>query len=177
MPWRRCAPLPTARHDLCAVTVGDRIFAISGAVDSTLSNVDVYHPASDSWSSAPPIPTGRGWAGAVLLDHTIYVVGGKTILGADGAAGSRPAGGKEPGYITHAAVDALNTHTMEWQTGLPALREARAGPAVVAHRGEIWTIGGVDMSTGTQLQSVEIWDPASRACQFCTGVGAGAESS
>ena len=47
------------------------------------------------------------------------------------AGGSRPAGGKEPGYITHAAVDALDTHTMEWQTGLPALREARAGPAVV----------------------------------------------
>jgi hypothetical protein len=77
--WIQRASMPTPRHDLQSIAVGEQIYAISGADDLTLDVVEIYDVATDTWSAGPPIPTARGWIGAALLDGVIYVGCGKTI--------------------------------------------------------------------------------------------------
>ena len=77
--WIERRGMQTPRHDLAAVAVADRIFAISGADDLTVHDVEMYEVATQTWYPAPPIPTARGWLGADIIDGKIYVAGGKTI--------------------------------------------------------------------------------------------------
>ena len=71
--------MPPPRRALAAVAVDDRIFAISGADDLPVHDVEMYEVATQTWYPAPPLPTARGWLGADILDGTIYAGGGKTI--------------------------------------------------------------------------------------------------
>ena len=41
-----------------------------------LTTVDVYDPATDTWTTAPDMPTGRYGAYSSVLDGKIYVFGG-----------------------------------------------------------------------------------------------------
>ena len=71
--------MPTPRHDLQAITVDSKIYAVSGAGDETVHAVEIYDPQGDSWESGPPIPTARGWFGAGLANGAIYAIGGKRV--------------------------------------------------------------------------------------------------
>src|SRR5205085_5937940 len=58
------APLPTARQRLAAALGGDgRLYALGGYHPSGgyLATVDAYDPATNTWSTAAPLPTGRGY--------------------------------------------------------------------------------------------------------------------
>ena len=59
--WLERRGMQRPRHDLAAVAVENRIFAISGADDLTVHDVEMYEVASQTWFPAPPIPTARGW--------------------------------------------------------------------------------------------------------------------
>ena len=56
-----------------------RFYAISGGGDLTSDVVEIYDVETDTWNQGPPIPTKRGWFGAVLLNQQIYTIAGKTI--------------------------------------------------------------------------------------------------
>ena len=62
--WVQRASMPTPRHDLQAITVGTRIYAIAGAGDETVDVVEIYDPAADRWEQGPPIQLMRGWVHA-----------------------------------------------------------------------------------------------------------------
>ena len=81
--WQYVAPMPTGRYGLAAVSLNGKLYAISGVQADPLdpnnnlvaSNVvEVYDPASDTWSEAPPIPTVHGGAEAHVLNGKIYVL-------------------------------------------------------------------------------------------------------
>ncbi len=88
--WSTAASMPTARSRLAAVTGPDgKIYAIGGSTSSTLdltgysSVVEVYTPATDSWTTAAPMNTPRVGLAAAVSGGQIYAFGGY---------------GKPPGY-------------------------------------------------------------------------------
>jgi N-acetylneuraminic acid mutarotase len=153
--WLPKTSLPTPRHDLCAVAVGDLIYAISGADDETLNVVEMYDASSDTWSEGPVIPTPRGWAGSVLLDGRIYVIGGKTVRTPE----EKPRTGYDGRYTVRVETEALDLSTHTWVRCAP-LREPKAGLTVTTSGGLIYALGGNNMEAGHLCDTVEIYDPA-----------------
>ena len=157
--WVQRASMPTPRHDLQAISVGPRIYAIAGAGDETVDVVEIYDPAEDRWEQGPPIQLMRGWFGAVLLDGFIYAVGGKRL---------RPDEEKEEsGDIAHYeirdSVERLELATGTWSFVAP-LSAPRAGLVATVCGGKIYAIGGNAMdnetrSGGPHLDRVEVFDP------------------
>ena len=78
--WVPKANMPTARYDMAAVSLGEKLYVVGGADDTSgsptwLSTLEVYDPATDSWSSKTPMPTPKHDIGAAVIGDKIYVVG------------------------------------------------------------------------------------------------------
>lgn len=86
--WTRKRDMPSIRSAATASVVNEKIYVIGGYYNDVnnkiirTNTVDIYDPNSDTWSSAPPMPTARSWASSVTLDNKIYVVGGTDNTGA-----------------------------------------------------------------------------------------------
>ncbi|WP_326559829.1 Kelch repeat-containing protein [Micromonospora sp. NBC_01796] len=79
--WTAFAPLPVARQRPVAAFLGDRLYVTGGWSGTNIPaevepSLDVYDPATDTWSTGAPIPQGTAAAGAAVLDKQLYVVGG-----------------------------------------------------------------------------------------------------
>ena len=77
--------MPVPRNQFSCVTFDGKIYAIGGQFhhDSEQldqARVDVYDPASDTWTSGPPLPKGHSHAeGSTFVhDGRIYMAGGHT---------------------------------------------------------------------------------------------------
>jgi uncharacterized repeat protein (TIGR01451 family) len=75
--WSTTGSLATARESAAAILLHTgEVLAIAG-VPSTQNTVERYDPATGRWSSAAPIPVGRGYfAATLLLSGKVLVVGG-----------------------------------------------------------------------------------------------------
>jgi N-acetylneuraminic acid mutarotase len=82
--WTTKSEMPTARQGLSTSVVNGKIYAIGGVDASggsypsakTLSTVEEYDPATDTWTTKSEIPTARGFHSANVVDGRIYVFGG-----------------------------------------------------------------------------------------------------
>ena len=76
--WASRAPMPTARAEMQANVVNDKIYLIGGTLpNGDISNAsEVYDPSSDSWSTVAPIPYQAGLYASAVLSNKIYVEGG-----------------------------------------------------------------------------------------------------
>ncbi|GIG64649.1 S8 family serine peptidase [Phytomonospora endophytica] len=76
--WTPIAEMPTARNQPQAEYIGGKLYVAGGWLESgaTATQVEVYDPASDSWSTAAANPTGRAAAGHASVDGDLYLVGG-----------------------------------------------------------------------------------------------------
>ncbi|MEV4628026.1 carboxypeptidase regulatory-like domain-containing protein [Micromonospora sp. NPDC049523] len=79
--WTPFAPLPMARQRPVAAFLGDRLYVTGGWAGTNIPaevepSLDVYDPATDTWSTGAPIPQGTAAAGSAVLDERLYVVGG-----------------------------------------------------------------------------------------------------
>ena len=151
--------MPTPRHDLQAVTVGKRIYAISGSGDLTSDVIEIYDVESDTWSQGPSMLTKRGWFGAVLLDEKIYVVGGKTVTTDE----EKEQSGNAAYYHIRDSLEVLDLSSHTWSS-LEPMSQSRAGLVATVCRGQIYALGGNAMdneltSGGPHLDRVEIYDP------------------
>ena len=157
--WIQKASMPTPRHDLQAITVGNQIYAISGGGDLTSDVVEIYDVDTDTWNQGPSIPTKRGWFGAVLLGQKIYVIGGKTIRSNEKKART----GDPANYDIRDSVEVLNLTSQTWAP-LKRIAAPRAGLVATVCKGKIYAIGGNAMNneirtSGPHLNTVEIYDP------------------
>ena len=71
---------------LASGSVGDRIFVAGGEVLSegrTETSVEVFDPATQSWSSAPELPVGLHGFPLINVDGTLWIIGGSDQAGAE----------------------------------------------------------------------------------------------
>ena len=79
--WTTKASMPTPRAALSVGVVNGLLYAVGGTSGCTpactaLSTVEVYNPATDSWTTQAPLPTARVDLRAGLLNGLLYAVGG-----------------------------------------------------------------------------------------------------
>jgi N-acetylneuraminic acid mutarotase len=80
--WSLGANLPSAvTYGAAAATEGfmapPLLYVIGGYfLDSYSSNVQVYSPSNNSWSTGPPMPTARAYLGVAVVNDVLYAIGG-----------------------------------------------------------------------------------------------------
>ncbi len=82
--WARKADMPTARVFLGAAALDGLIYAVGGSpgVLTDLATVEIYNPATDSWTSGPPLPTPRSGLAVTAANSGegcgayLYAIGG-----------------------------------------------------------------------------------------------------
>ncbi len=92
--WKELAPMPTPRGAAQAVAVDGKIYVIGGAHANipdkpmteplwvgvpqiVVGTVEEYDPATNTWRSRAPMPTGRNHFLASVVDGKIYAVNGR----------------------------------------------------------------------------------------------------
>ena len=145
-PWVAKQPMLLPRRDFATATLDGRIYVIGGG-DVTAgvipapptTTVEVYDPATDSWTLATPMLRAVTNHAAVALNGRIYVIGGQ-----------------EEFLPMSDAVQEYDPVTQLWtlRTGMPTAREA-IGAAVLD--GRIFVVGG--SSGGMDVTTVEAYDP------------------
>lgn len=154
--WTTASPAPTKRTEVAAAAVEGKIYVVGGFSKPSLQNVlkfaissdvEVYDPASDSWSSTTPLPEGRHHAGIASVNGFLYVIGGFT---------------KASLSIWHAVptVYQYNPSTEEWREMAP-MPTARGALGVTVYQNRIYAIGGYDGKHNSA--AVEIFDPDANA--------------
>lgn len=148
----RAADLPRARTEVTGAVWDGRIVAVGGLDHQgvAVADVDVYDPASDSWSPGPDLPVALHHTAVAALDGRVYVVGGYTIEGGS--------------WVAQAAVWSLGAGEDTWREE-PPLGTPRGALAVASTGERLVAVGGVGPD-GRTLTSTEIleagadrWEP------------------
>jgi N-acetylneuraminic acid mutarotase len=133
--WAYRANMPTARMALTAVETGGLIYAIGGTGDDStseqsLSVVEAYDPATNTWATKASMPRGKKHAAGALMNGIIYMFGGSWP---DGDA---------------AVVEAYDPATDSWNTALVAPSNgSRSTPVAASVDGKLYYIGGHAISS------------------------------
>jgi N-acetylneuraminic acid mutarotase len=157
--WTRKADMPTERWDLAACVVDGKIYVFGGArrwdkvppIDLNVTPiVEVYDPATDTWTRAPDMPRARFTHSATAVDGKIYIIGG-----ADAAVHTPPT----EGFLI---VDVYDPATDTWTTAadLPAGGSDHAASVV---DGKIYTFGRWMGPGGKVFPTVQEFTPAPEA--------------
>lgn len=111
---------------MACVELGGKIYAAGGGQTNQYTNaVEIYDPATDSWSQGPALHTARFSTAAAVLDGAIYCSGGF-----DGKS-----------YLRSA--ERLDPREGRWHA-LPDMVAARGALAAAQAHGGVYAIGGFD---------------------------------
>lgn len=137
-------PMPTARHGLGVIAVGDKIYAIGGQLSSGYSNkVEEYDPKTDTWTTKANMPTASSYFGIAKINDQIYILGGY-----NGSYQNK--------------VQVYNPVTNIWTT-MPTSHNmpvAMRSFAATAYNGKIYVTGGY---TGSYRNTVYEYNPVTGA--------------
>ncbi|CAN5300302.1 hypothetical protein BH18ACT5_BH18ACT5_18820 [soil metagenome] len=189
-PWDRRARMDVPRSEMPAVVLNDQVWVLGGLTNSVLGVsgsrvVEVYDPATDTWSAGPDLPEGRHHVMAAVVGEDLYLIGGMiedsftpsdlawrlragvweeiASLPAPRAAGAAVAAGDSiyviGGVPDGASVLRFDVVTGEWSETAP-LAVAREHTAAAFYGGRIYVAGG--RWNGEMLSSVEGFDARSR---------------
>jgi len=137
--WQTLAPMPTARQELATAALNGKIYVIGGYDSSgTPTNiVDVYDPATNTWSSAHSIPVALHHNCAAVAAGKLYSFGG-------------------PSTQTF-VYDELND---SWSAVASMLFFQVLSPAVGVFNDKIYVAGGANGGGGNSMENaVEVYDP------------------
>lgn len=138
-----------AHPDFLVRAGGMRATNAPGEPERLVSTAEVarYRPGDARWEALPPLPDARSSHDAVVLDGTLYVLGGWRLEGgSDGAVWPRDG-----------VALKLDDPGAGWRS-FPVPFQRR-GLAVVATAGRVVAIGGMDPD-GEMSRQVDIYDPA-----------------
>ncbi len=84
--WTEKANMLTYRIGLSTSVLDGQIYAIGGYIYGVpdypgVTTVEIYDPATDTWTTGPDMPTGRWGLRTSVVDGKIYVIGGVTLWG------------------------------------------------------------------------------------------------
>jgi len=130
--------MPTPRRHAAAAVVGGKLYVTGGGFGNLIINrVEVFDPATNSWSTGPLMPTPRMGHAAVAMGSNLMVVGGQ-----------------RGGDVGVNSVDIYSPQSDEWTSGT-AMQTARLGLGAAVVGGKLYAVGGAD---GSQtLNVVEIY--------------------
>lgn len=128
LEWKSAAPSPFARVESPSAVVGGKLYLFGGFSDDlgASNQINVYDPASDSWTRQKDMP--------MQLTHLNPAIDGNTIWLAGGFKG------KHPGPVTD-EVWKYDIVSDTWTAG-PPLPEPRAGGGLVVLDGRLHYFGG-----------------------------------
>lgn len=147
-PWTRKLAGPSAREYAAAVALGGRVYVMGGQrTDAGVipgpatAVVEVYDPVTNTWASAPPMPTARMGLVAAVANGRIYAIGGRTDGFSTSAVGT---------------VEEFDPSTQLWtsKAAMPTPRYFAAGAQL---GGRIVVTGGESVTS--VLNATESYDP------------------
>ncbi|MCB1937191.1 MAG: galactose oxidase [Nitrosomonas sp.] len=150
--WTEGSSAPSKRTEIAAAALEQKIYVAGGFSRPSFGNlldfaisrdVEVYDPATDSWSATTPLPEGRHHAGMVAYDGFLYVIGGFA----------------KSGFSVWRAVDTVyqfNPVTQTWRERAP-MPSARGALGVTVYQGKLYAIGGYDGEQNSA--ATEVYDP------------------
>jgi len=147
--WSTKTPMPTARFSLSSSMVNGKMYAIGGLVGEVgeyepTSAVEMYDPATDTWTKKKSMPTARYGLATSVVDGKIYAIGGSTQYGEIGSP--------------VATVEEYDPVTDTW-TQKADMITPRYYLAAAATKGQIYAIGGYEI-TNNPISTVELYIPA-----------------
>lgn len=147
--WSAVASMPMARAFTggVAAAVAGKIYVIGGYVPGSATTVmEIYDPASDSWTNGPPMPVLQFEFAVAVLDNKIMLIG-------DDAGDFR-------------LVQQFDPATNQWTTRAPLLLGRRGlAAAAVSASGPVYALGGTDPSCRNPAE-VERYDPLSDTWKY-----------
>jgi N-acetylneuraminic acid mutarotase len=192
--WTTKSPMPTARVCHHASVVDGMIYVMGGSDASApddrshVRTVEVYDPATDTWTQKGNMPVSRAAGFSSVVDGKIYLMGGysrsprvdeydpstnswtaksemptpRRSLSTSALDGMIYAiGGYVPGVSGHpgvATVEVYDPATDTWTTA-PDMPTRRFGLRTSVVNGKIYVIGGMDSWPGSAYRPVEEYDP------------------
>ena len=159
--WVRKQDMPTPRIDFGTGVVAGKIYAIGGRVHwkdrkpgspGRIDLVEVYDPASDTWTKRSDMPTRRDGIGTAVVNDQIYAIGGS----------GWPQVGNHGGPFL-GIIEVYEPRINRW-TKKPDMPNLRTRFSTVAVGGKIYLIGGFAVQAGgtgvgERLASTEVYDP------------------
>jgi hypothetical protein len=121
------APMRTPRYLPAAVALQGRVWVIGGRAAGVgdLASVEVFDPATETWTAAAPLPEPRAELAAAVIGGYIHVGGGERMA-------------SDRVFDTHWVYD---PDTDAWSAGA-RLPSARRGVAAAAAGGRLYLLGG-----------------------------------
>jgi N-acetylneuraminic acid mutarotase len=143
LDWGTKAPMPTPRTGLGVVAASNgRLYAVGGANSSgsSLSTVEEYDPATNTWATKASMQARRSLGVAALPNGKLYAVGGANSSGSP-----------------LSTVEEYDLATNVWTPKAPMPTSRSELGLAVGANGKLYAIGGTN---GSPLQTVEEYDPA-----------------
>jgi hypothetical protein len=141
--WTTLAPLNVKKSGSGLGLFGSRIIAAGGATaNAFVSDNEAYDIPSNTWTIIAPLPEARfnGCSGAI--GNALYFGGGQT---AGGAAVN--------------TLDAYDSSSNSWTTGLPTMPFGVAQIGSVVYKGDLYCFGGENINN-VSFNYLQIYHPA-----------------
>jgi N-acetylneuraminic acid mutarotase len=134
--WTRHTDAPVPRFEGVGVPIDGRLYVFGGFFDAaiqTTRRVDVYDPATDSWSRVADLPT--------LVTHAPLVRDGRKLWLVGGFVGHHPGLATTDVWVYDIDLDT-------WTSGPPLPRPIASGGAAIIN-GRLHYYGGVEIDRNT----------------------------
>jgi N-acetylneuraminic acid mutarotase len=150
--WRTLPDMPTQRNHLAGASVNGKVYIIGGRFEGGFQSpqtaaVEMYDPATNSWSARASMPKPRGGLNGIAAHGCIHAFGGEGNTGAP--------------FGLHADHDVYNPTTNTW-TSLPRMPTAIHGVTGLAFvNGLIYLPGGGTSQGGNSGSLIhQVYRPA-----------------
>ena len=164
--WEGKANMPSVRSNVSVSVIDGKIYAIGGSKtkkyqvprgfgheSEELPTVEMYDPATDTWTQKADMPTPRKTKTCVV-DGKIYAIGGWSTA-------------NEQSQLE--TVEVYDPATDTWAKS-QSMNRARCSAAISVVNGEIYAIGGIGWppnrdKSGRYLSNVEVFNPKTNQWQ------------
>lgn len=135
--WTTLAAMPSQRQEISSAVLDGKIYVIAGFNSSgaSLTTVEVYDPATNTWSNAAPLPIANNHNAAAVAAGKLYAFGGVS---------------------TRAFV--FNPQTNSWSDVAPMRFQHANTAAVAVINDKIYVAGG--NGPNMNQTELEVYDPA-----------------
>ena len=130
--WTTLAPMLQPRSEMAIAELGGKVYVIGGYPPGRIPSnvVQVYDPATNSWTLGPPTPVPLHHSHAVAVEGRLFLIGGEF----DGASTGRPS-------VYLSTVYELDVAAGAWRSRAP-MPTNRSGGGVGVIDGKIYVAGG-----------------------------------